>query len=150
MIGRRDVRWSGCRSGCRVTAMALWDANHFNGGDVVLSARIANEARGSEILVSSVLKELTGITGSVWFGRHREPKLRGLDGPHRVVSVACGHLHNRNESALLAPPNELPRPEYDGVSFTDRIDQSLDLGRRWLRMGEFVAQVIIPDDSSLT
>ena len=59
----------------------------FFGKNVVLAARIANEAQGSQILVSSVLKELTESAGEFNFDEGREAQLKGLSGMHRVFEV---------------------------------------------------------------
>ncbi len=52
------------------------------------TARIAGEAQGGEILVSSVLKELTESASDIEFGEGREVELKGLAGRHRVFQVA--------------------------------------------------------------
>jgi eukaryotic-like serine/threonine-protein kinase len=69
------------------TGEALKEVDDFHGRDVVLAARIANEARGREILVSSLLKELTESNSAVHFDEGRHVELRGLQGTHRVYSV---------------------------------------------------------------
>jgi class 3 adenylate cyclase len=69
------------------TGEALKDADDFHGRDVVLAARIANEARGGEILVSALLKELTASSTLARFSTERELTLKGLDGTHRVFAV---------------------------------------------------------------
>jgi class 3 adenylate cyclase len=59
----------------------------FFGKHVILAARIASQAQGGEVLVSSLLKELTESAGDVEFGEGREVELKGLAGPHRVFEV---------------------------------------------------------------
>jgi class 3 adenylate cyclase len=54
---------------------------------VILSARIASQAGGGEILVSSLLKELTESVGDLRFGAVREVELKGFPAPHRVFPV---------------------------------------------------------------
>jgi class 3 adenylate cyclase len=74
---------------------AIRDGNDFLGGAVILAARIAQQARGGEILVSSVLKELCDLGGEFQFENGREVQLKGLTEPRRVYSVidagAGGH-----------------------------------------------------------
>ena len=54
---------------------------------MILAARIAGEARGGEILVSSLVRDLTASTGDVQFGEERSAKLKGLSATQRLVSV---------------------------------------------------------------
>ena len=63
------------------------EADDFFGKNVILAARIAGEARGGEVLVSSLLKELTESAGDIRFGEGREVELKGLSGLHRVLDV---------------------------------------------------------------
>ena len=63
-------------------------AEDFYGRHVVLASRIADEAQGGEILVSSLLKELTESAGDIRFGEGREVELKGLSGGQRVFIVA--------------------------------------------------------------
>jgi len=69
------------------TGEALRDADKFFGATVILSARIASQAGGGEILVSSLLKELTESVGDLHFGTVREVELKGFPAPHRVFPV---------------------------------------------------------------
>ena len=50
------------------TGEALKEADDFHGRDVVLAARIADQARGGEILVSAVLHALLEGRGDLQFG----------------------------------------------------------------------------------
>ncbi|MEE8347276.1 MAG: adenylate/guanylate cyclase domain-containing protein [Dehalococcoidia bacterium] len=59
----------------------------FYGKNVIPAARIAGQAQGSEILVSSLLKELTESGGDIAFGEGREGELKGLSGQHHVFEV---------------------------------------------------------------
>jgi len=70
------------------TGEAIKEADDFYGRNVILAARIAGEAQGGEILVSSLLKELTESAGDIAFGEGREVELKGLAGRHRVFQVA--------------------------------------------------------------
>ena len=69
------------------TGEALKEASDFYGKNVILAARIAGQAQGGEILVSSLLKELTESAVGVTFGEGREVELKGLKGKHRVFEV---------------------------------------------------------------
>ena len=52
-----------------------------------LAARVAGQARGGEILASSLLKELTESAGEFAFDEGREVELKGLKGKHQVFQV---------------------------------------------------------------
>ncbi len=54
---------------------------------MILAARIAGQAQGGEILVSSLLKELTESGGDISFGEGREVELKGLAGSHQVHQI---------------------------------------------------------------
>jgi class 3 adenylate cyclase len=69
------------------TGEALKDVDKFFGKTVILAARIASQARGGEILASSLLKELTESTGDLRFGGAREVDLKGLSERQRVHAV---------------------------------------------------------------
>ena len=49
--------------------------------------RIAGQAQGGQILVSSLLKELTESAGDISFGEAREVELKGLAGLNRIYPV---------------------------------------------------------------
>jgi class 3 adenylate cyclase len=57
------------------------------GRPLALAARIANQARGGEILVSSVVREMVEPHGDLAFGPTRERALVGLVGRHVVHPV---------------------------------------------------------------
>ena len=69
------------------TGEMIQDAGDFYGKHVNLAARIASEAKGGEILVSSLLRELTESGGDIAFGDGREVVLKGLTGTQRVYKV---------------------------------------------------------------
>ena len=69
------------------TGEALREEADFYGKNIVLAARIADQARGGEILASRVVKELTESAGDVSFENERELELDGLSGTHRVYNV---------------------------------------------------------------
>jgi class 3 adenylate cyclase len=68
---------------------AIRDGNDFLGGAVILAARIAQQAAGDEILVSSVLKELCDLSGEFQFAHGRDVNLKGLSESRRVYSVTA-------------------------------------------------------------
>jgi hypothetical protein len=53
----------------------------------VSPTRIAAEARGSEILVSSLVRELTESAGEFTFGGPTDAELKGLSGMYRLSTV---------------------------------------------------------------
>jgi class 3 adenylate cyclase len=69
------------------TGEVLKDADKFFGKTVILAARIAAQAKGSEILVSSLLKELTESVGDLRFGKGREVELKGISERQRLFTV---------------------------------------------------------------
>jgi class 3 adenylate cyclase len=69
------------------TGEAIREESDFYGKNVVVAARIADEARGGEILASSVVKQLTESAGDVGFEDAREVELAGLAGTHAVYRV---------------------------------------------------------------
>ncbi len=69
------------------TGEAIKDADKFFGKTVVQAFRIADLARGGEILVSLLTKELVESAGDLAFDDGREVELKGLEGTHRVFGV---------------------------------------------------------------
>jgi class 3 adenylate cyclase len=69
------------------TGEAIREESDFYGKNVVVAARIADQAKGGEILVSSVVKQLTESAGDVGFEDAREVELAGLAGTHAVYKV---------------------------------------------------------------
>jgi class 3 adenylate cyclase len=69
------------------TGEAIREDADFYGRNVVVAARIADNARGGEILTSSVVKELTESAGDVAFEEAREVELAGLAGTHALYKV---------------------------------------------------------------
>lgn len=68
------------------TGEPVKENNDFYGTQVTQAARIGNEANGGEILVSALLKELTGAGGDISFSEERQVELKGL-GEQRVFQV---------------------------------------------------------------
>ena len=69
------------------TGEAIKEGDDFFGKHVNLAARVAGQAQGGEILVSSLLKELTESAGEFAFGAGREVELKGLKGKRRLFEV---------------------------------------------------------------
>lgn len=69
------------------TGEAIKEADDFYGKNVILASRIAGQAQGGQILVSSLLKGLTESAGEFQFGEGRELGLRGLAGLTQVYQV---------------------------------------------------------------
>ena len=69
------------------TGEAIKEGDDFFGKHVNLAARIAGQAQGGEILVSSLLKELTESAGEFAFGDGRAVSLKGISGKHRLFDV---------------------------------------------------------------
>ena len=68
------------------TGDALQEADQFYGTTVHYAARVANQALGGEMLVSSVVRELLSGSG-IAFIDSREVELKGLDGSHRLSAI---------------------------------------------------------------
>lgn len=69
------------------TGEAIRDESDFYGKNVVIAARIADQAVGGEILASTVVKQLSESAGDVQFEDAREVALAGLAGTHTVYRV---------------------------------------------------------------
>jgi len=69
------------------TGEAIKEGEDFFGKHVNLAARIAGQAQGGEIMVSSLLKELTESAGEFTFGAGRKVALKGLKGKHSMYEV---------------------------------------------------------------
>ncbi len=72
------------------TGEAIKEGEDFFGKTVILAARIACEASGGQILVSSLLKALVESSGEFEFGDAQEVELKGLAGVHQVSDVKWG------------------------------------------------------------
>ncbi len=69
------------------TSEAIDDDREMLGRPEGLAARIANQAVGGEILVSSLVREIVESTGDVTFGASREVHLKGVSGEHLLHPV---------------------------------------------------------------
>jgi class 3 adenylate cyclase len=71
------------------TGEVLREADDFFGHAVITAARVAAAANGNEILVSSLVHELTRSLGAFQFGEPRSVQLKGL-GDHQLFPVIWG------------------------------------------------------------
>jgi class 3 adenylate cyclase len=69
------------------TGEAIREADDFLGRTVIIASRVASTAKGDEILVTSLLKELTDGRGEFSFGDCREVSLKGLSSTYRLYPV---------------------------------------------------------------
>lgn len=69
------------------SGFVIADADDFYGRNVVLAARIADQAQGGEILVSAAVKQYTETDPSLDFEHRGEFRLKGLTGEHEVYAV---------------------------------------------------------------
>ena len=68
------------------TGDTLQEADHFYGTTVHYAARVASQARGGEVLVSNLVRELVSGSG-IDVTESREVELKGLAGTHRLFAV---------------------------------------------------------------
>jgi adenylate cyclase len=76
------------------TSEAIDDDRELLGRPEGLAARIANQAAGGEILVSSLVREIVESTGDVAFGASREVELRGMAGEYLLHPVLWSERMN--------------------------------------------------------
>jgi class 3 adenylate cyclase/tRNA A-37 threonylcarbamoyl transferase component Bud32 len=69
------------------TGETIRDAEKFFGKTVIQAFRIADLARGEEILTSGLTKELLASAGDLRFDAGRDVELKGLSGPQRVHAL---------------------------------------------------------------
>ncbi len=70
------------------TGEVIKEADDFFGKNVILAARIAGQASGGEILVSSLVKQLAESGGDIRFGEARATELKGLAGTYALHPVS--------------------------------------------------------------
>lgn len=87
-LGERDLASGQVRVRIGLhTGEPVRQGEDFYGKAVILAARIAAEARGSEILVSSLVRELTESSGEFTFEEATDVELKGLTGIYRLSAV---------------------------------------------------------------
>ena len=69
------------------TGFVIRELDDYIGRDVIVAARIADLARGGEILVSHEVREFAAGEPGIEFGPERPVELRGLREPHGVCAV---------------------------------------------------------------
>ncbi len=84
--GPADQRSLGIRVGLHA-GFVLGNPEQMMGRNVVLAARIAAQAKGGEILVSSTARDYTQTDPSFRFEEHGEYHFKGLHGEHLVYSL---------------------------------------------------------------
>ena len=70
------------------TGEPIWGDGDFHGRGIALAARIGAKANAGEILVSTLLRELTESLGDFDFAGSRDVKLKGLSGRHRLHTIS--------------------------------------------------------------
>lgn len=75
------------RTGIHTGEVILGDDGDIYGRHVIVAARLSGQARGGEILVSSLVREIVEPRGDVQFAGSRTVTLKGLSGSHLVHSV---------------------------------------------------------------
>lgn len=82
------------RMGCH-TGEALHDADgDLFGRHVVVAARVADLAEGGQVLVSSVVRDITAPRGDLVFGASRAVELKGIEGTHDVHEFVWSSRHS--------------------------------------------------------
>lgn len=71
------------RMGCH-TGEAIHDAGDLFGQHVNFAARVANLAAGGQVLVSSIVREITIARGDLSFAEPQSVELKGVEGVHDV------------------------------------------------------------------
>jgi class 3 adenylate cyclase len=74
------------RIGMHIGEAVATDGDLF-GHLAILASRIADQARGREILVSSLVREIIESHGDLTFGPNREVSLNGFSGAHRLHPI---------------------------------------------------------------
>ena len=75
------------RAGVHTGEIVFGDDGEVFGRQVVMAAGMANQARGGEILASSLVREIIEHRGDVVFGELRRAVLKGLAGEHQLHRV---------------------------------------------------------------
>jgi class 3 adenylate cyclase len=87
------------------TGEPIKEADRFFGKTVILAARIASEAQGEEIFVSSLVKELASGASDFVFDGGQETELKGLSGTYDVYELLWdGREPRRKPTEMRAVP----------------------------------------------
>jgi adenylate cyclase len=84
------------------TGDALHEGDHFFGATVHYAARVAGQALGGEVLVSSVVHDLAAAP-DIDFHASREVELKGLDGLHRIYALNLARPDRPSPAAAEYP-----------------------------------------------
>ncbi len=84
------------------TGEVIREREDFFGKNVILAARIAARARGDQVLVSALVREIVSSVAEFQFGESREEQLKGLDEPQRVYEVLWGSEDGRGAKPTAA------------------------------------------------
>jgi class 3 adenylate cyclase len=71
------------------TGEVIKEADDFFGKNVILAARIAAQAKGGQVLVSSLVKDLTESAQEFTFGKPQQLIIKGLSGTYQVHALTC-------------------------------------------------------------
>lgn len=69
------------------TGEVIAEEGDIFGKHVMLAARVGGMANGGEILVSSIVREITSARGDLTFGEPRVATLKGIEGEHTVYPL---------------------------------------------------------------
>jgi class 3 adenylate cyclase len=69
------------------TGEVIVESGDIFGRHVMFAARVGNLARGGEILVSSLVREIANARGDLKFGEPRTATLKGIEGEHLVYPL---------------------------------------------------------------
>jgi class 3 adenylate cyclase len=75
------------RMGLHTGEVIVGDDGDLFGKHVNFAARVANEAAGGEILVSSLLRQIVETMGDLEFGEPRQAELKGIAGSHNLHPI---------------------------------------------------------------
>ncbi|UCD58839.1 MAG: tetratricopeptide repeat protein, partial [Candidatus Hydrogenedentota bacterium] len=81
------------------TGEVIREADDFFGKNVIVASRIADQAQGGKILVSSMVRELTSSAGDLVFDEGRNVQLKGLSGTYRIHEVLWS-IESTTEAAV--------------------------------------------------
>ena len=97
------------------TGEVVEEAGDIFGAAVNVAARVAGKARGGEVLVSEIVRQLVGPVDEMKFDFRGRYKLKGFPDRWRLHQVTPGEV------------KELPRVLTSGDGFVDREQQRLDI-----------------------
>jgi class 3 adenylate cyclase len=69
------------------TGEVIAEGGDIFGRHVMMAARVAGQAQGGEILVSSLVREIASARGDLVFGEPRTAELKGIEGEHLLYPV---------------------------------------------------------------